>query len=154
MKLALGTAQLGLNYGIANRQGQVSVDEAEEAILRHAQSSGMDTLDTAMAYGDSEQRLGVIGVAGWHVVSKLPAIPDACPDVFRWVATSVQESLQRLQVTSLYGLLLHRPEQLLARDGERLYLALQQLKDDGVVGKIGVSIYDPSELDALCTTNP
>lgn len=149
MKLALGTVQFGLDYGIANQRGQVSVDEAG-AILRMAQSAGMDTLDTAMAYGDSEQRLGEIGVAGWHVVSKLPAIPETCRDVSRWVATSVQDSLERLRIANLYGLLLHRPDQLLGRDGARLFSALQQLRDDGVVKKIGVSIYAPSELDALC----
>ena len=149
MKLALGTVQFGLTYGVANQRGQVSVDETR-AILRHAQSTGIDTLDTAIAYGDSEQRLGEIGVVGWHVVSKLPATPDACRDVSRWVATSVRESLERLRVTNLYGLLLHRPDQLLARDGERLYSALRQLREEGVVEKIGVSIYAPSELDALC----
>jgi aryl-alcohol dehydrogenase-like predicted oxidoreductase len=148
VKLTLGTVQFGLNYGIANQRGQVPVDEGR-AILRQAESHGMDMLDTAMAYGDSEQRLGEIGVAGWRVVSKLPAIPDNCPDTPRWVATSVRDSLERLHVPSLYGLLLHRPEQLLARDGERLYGALQQLKADGIVHKIGVSVYAPSELDAL-----
>jgi len=149
VKLALGTAQFGLDYGIANQGGQVPSAEAS-AILRHAQSAGMDTLDTAIAYGDSEQRLGEIGIGGWRVVSKLPAIPGVCRDVSRWVESSVRESLERLRVTKLYGLLLHRPGQLLEREGERLYSALQQLKDTGVVEKIGVSIYAPSELDALC----
>lgn len=148
MKLALGTAQFGLPYGIANTQGQVPLEEGR-AILRVAQSHGMDMLDTAMAYGDSEQRLGDIGLARWRVVSKLPAIPDNCPDIPRWVATSVRGSLDRLRVASLYGLLLHRSELLLARDGERLYGAMQQLKADGLVHKIGVSVYAPTELDAL-----
>ena len=61
MKLALGTVQFGLNYGIANQQGQASRDEAR-SILEHARSNGMDMLDTAIAYGESEQRLGKIGI--------------------------------------------------------------------------------------------
>ncbi len=148
LKLALGTAQFGLNYGIANQQGQVTLHETR-AILDHASAHGIDTLDTAMAYGDSEQRLGEIGVENWRVVSKLPAVPDACRDMPQWVADSVNESLLRLKVKSLYGLLLHRPLQLLERDGDRLYRSLLRLKHDGLVQKIGVSIYDPAELDAL-----
>ena len=149
-RIGLGTAQFGLNYGIANRRGQVSHDEAK-AILEHARSSGMDTLDTAIAYGDSEQRLGEIGIQDWQVVSKLPAVPEACSDVSQWVTDSLCKSLQRLKVKSLYGLLLHRPQQLLEQDGDRLYQASQQLKHDGLVQKIGVSIYEPAELDALCS---
>ena len=148
MKLALGTVQFGLNYGVANQQGQVSQDEAK-AILEHAWSSGMDTLDTAIAYGDSEQRLGDIGIKNWRVVSKLPAVPVQSGDISHWVTSSVTESLQRLKVTRLYGLLLHQPQQLMGRDGDELYRALQQLKDDGLIQKIGVSIYDPAELDLL-----
>ena len=111
-RLALGTVQFGLNYGIANQQGQVSHDEAK-AILDHASAHGIDTLDAAIAYGNSEQRLGEIGVQHWQVVSKLPAIPEGCSDISQWVADSVKESLQRLKIKRLYGLLLHRPQQLL-----------------------------------------
>ena len=149
MKLALGTVQFGLNYGIANQQGQISHDEAK-SIMEHARASGMDTLDTAIAYGDSEMRLGEIGVTDWQVVSKLPAMPAECSDVSQWVVDSVKESMGRLKVEKLQGLLLHRPQQLLEKDGDQLYRALQQLKQDGLVQKIGISIYDPSELDGLC----
>jgi len=148
MKLAIGTAQFGLDYGIANQHGQISHDEAQ-AILKHARASGMDTLDTAIAYGDSERRLGEIGILNWQVVSKLSAFPEDSNDFFNWAADAVNESLDRLKIKSLYGLLLHRPQQLLEQNGERVYRALQQLKHDGLIRKIGVSIYDPAELDAL-----
>ena len=149
MKLALGTAQFGLKYGIANQQGQVSRDEAK-ATLDLARTSDMDTLDTAIAYGDSEQRLGEIGIQDWQVVSKLPAIPEDCDDIAKWMIAAVQDSLGRLRVEKLHGLLLHQPQQLLEKNGDKLYRALQQLKRDGLVQKIGISIYDPSELDILC----
>jgi len=148
MKLALGTAQFGLAYGIANTGGQVTADAAEK-ILSRARAAGMDTIDTAVAYGESEQRLGEAGVGGWHVVSKLPAIPDDCADVQGWVTTHVDASLARLKVPRLRGLLLHRPGQLLEANGRQLYQALLQLKDTGKVEKIGISIYEPSELDDL-----
>ena len=73
MKLALGTVQFGLDYGVANTVGRVSAETAG-ALLRRAQIYGMDTLDTAIAYGDSESVLGGLGVRGWKVVSKLPAV--------------------------------------------------------------------------------
>ena len=148
MKLALGTVQFGLEYGIANQHGQVSFEEAR-AILEHASASGMDVLDTAIDYGISEQRLGEIGIDGWHVVSKLPAVPADCGEISRWVADCVAASIRRLRVGGLYGLLLHRPQQLLERNGDQVYAALRAVQDRGTVRNIGVSIYDPAELDPL-----
>jgi aryl-alcohol dehydrogenase-like predicted oxidoreductase len=149
MKLALGTVQLGLPYGVANPSGQVSRDEAC-AILKQAWSSGIDTLDTAIAYGESEKRLGDFGVGEWRVVTKLPAVPEGCPDIAGWVRENVAGSLNRLKLKRLYGLLLHRSQQLLSPAGRTLYQALAALKDENKIEKIGVSIYDPEELDALC----
>jgi hypothetical protein len=147
-RIALGTVQFGLRYGIANRAGQVGRDEAA-AILVHARSMGLDTLDTAIAYGESEQRLGEIGVGHWQVVSKLPPIPESCTDVDAWVRDSVRGSLERLGIAKLHGLLLHHSQQLLGARGHALYRALGALKDRQKVEKIGVSIYGPDELEAL-----
>ncbi len=148
-RLALGTVQFGLNYGIANQAGQVTSEDAQK-IIELSHSYGMNMLDTAIAYGDSEQRLGQIGISDWQVVSKLPAVPEGCSDIAQWVAETVAKSLQRLNTSSLYGLLLHRPQQLLEKNGDRLYDALLQLKRDGLVQKIGCSIYSPLELNELC----
>jgi len=148
MKLALGTVQFGLNYGVANTAGRVSTNMAD-AILRRAQLTGMDTLDTAIDYGDSESVLGGLGVQGWKVVSKLPAVPEGCPNVAQWVRTQTQESLQRLGLQRMHGLLLHRPGQLLEGLGPDLYAALQALKAEGLVSKVGVSVYGPAELEDL-----
>lgn len=148
-RLALGTVQFGLPYGVSNQQGQVGLEEAR-AILSHGQAAGMDTIDTAISYGSSEQRLGEIGVSNWRVVSKLPAVPDGCTDAAAWIRDSVAASLQRLRLTQLRGLLLHRPGQLLGSEGGTIYSALCRLKDEGLVQKLGVSIYDVEELGALC----
>lgn len=148
MRLALGTAQFGMPYGIANQKGQVS-RPAAKAMLRLAAANGIDTLDTAIAYGESESCLGEAGAEGFKLVTKLPALPDGCPDVGRWVQDQVAASLLRLEVKTLYGLLLHRPQQLLGAEGPALYQALQGLKEGGQAQKIGVSIYAPSELELL-----
>ncbi len=147
-RLALGTVQFGIPYGIANRAGQVSRDEAD-AILHHAWSVGIDTIDTAISYGVSEQRLGDIGVRPWKIVTKLPVIPESCTDVAAWVQESVQGSLARLGIPTLHALLLHCSQQLLGPQGDALWSALLVLKERGLVEKVGVSIYAPDELDAV-----
>jgi aryl-alcohol dehydrogenase-like predicted oxidoreductase len=147
--VALGTVQFGLPYGIANEAGQVTGPEAA-AILRCAWSAGIDTLDTAISYGESEQRLGEIGVRDWRVVTKVPPVPDSVTDVAAWVRAAVSGSLDRLRISSLHAVLLHRADQLLGARGDALYRALRGLRESGVTGKIGVSVYSPDDLDALC----
>lgn len=149
MKLALGTVQFGQSYGVANKAGQIPAAEAT-AILEYAASIGINMLDTAVGYGNSEQRLGEIGILDWQVVSKIPAVPDGCGDISGWVTECVQSSLQRLGLPRLYALLLHKPQQLLGANGGQIYGALQQLRETGLVQKIGASIYAPAELDDLC----
>lgn len=148
-RIALGTAQFGLRYGIANAAGQVTLDEATR-ILQYAQQLGVQTLDTAIDYGDAEARLGSIGVGGWTVNSKLPAVPADCRNVEEWVSAEVAASLRRLRIERLNMLLLHRPQQLLESHGAALYRALDGLKARGWISGIGVSVYAPQELDALC----
>ena len=148
MKIALGTVQFGINYGIANTNGQVDGLEAKD-ILAYAMSYGIDTIDTAIAYGSSEQCLGEIGVDGYKVITKLPEIPDDYGNLKIWVEKHVKESLDTLGVEALSGLLLHRPNQLLDTDKKDLWSILLQLKSDGLVKKIGFSIYAPDELDKL-----
>jgi aryl-alcohol dehydrogenase-like predicted oxidoreductase len=145
LKLAVGTVQFGLSYGVANQQGQVSAQEGAR-ILQLAAQSGVDTLDTAAAYGQSEQRLGDIGVASWKVISKLPAVPEACADAEAWVHDTLARSLQLLGVPRLEGLLLHRSADVTGRHGAQIVRAMLQAKAVGLVNKLGVSIYAPEDL--------
>ncbi len=147
-RLALGTVQFGLPYGIANHAGQVTRSEAK-AMLELAMKYDMDTIDTAIAYGESETCLGEIGTKGFKVVTKLPSIPDDCANISVWINEQVRASLTRLGVSTVYCVLLHRSEQLLSSKGAEVYRALQQLKNNSQIEKLGVSIYSPSELDAL-----
>lgn len=149
MKLALGTVQFGLPYGVANTSGQVELQQAQ-AILDLAYASGMDTLDTAIAYGDSEARLGEIGVSQWKVITKLPAMPQPSGDVAEWVHAQVTGSLARLRVSKLDSLMLHRPGELLGPHGQAYRRALEEVRAQGRVAHIGYSIYAPDELPGLC----
>jgi aryl-alcohol dehydrogenase-like predicted oxidoreductase len=148
VRLALGTVQFGLRYGVNNSSGQVSRDDAR-SILKLASVNGIDTLDTAIAYGDAETCLGEIDVHKFKLVTKLPRLPEDCSDVDDWVQMQMDASLSRLGVKNVDGLLIHHADQLLGANGSTLYKALMKLKDKGQAQKIGVSIYAPSDLDSL-----
>jgi aryl-alcohol dehydrogenase-like predicted oxidoreductase len=149
-RIALGTVQFGLSYGVANTTGQIGIDECER-IVNEASLFGINTLDTAIGYGNSERVLGKLSLDNsWKIISKLPKLPDAAfDDVFSWVMSEVAASIRRLGVGTLYGLLLHYPSQLLSPIGPMLYESLRQLKTMGYVKKIGISIYEPEELDQM-----
>lgn len=137
MRLALGTVQFGLDYGISNRAGQVADDELD-AILALARRLKIDTLDTAQAYGNAEARLGSQQTADFNLVSKLAPGITATE-----VVTAVEESLNRLDRPTLDGLLLHRSQDA----SPALFERIKDLQQQGKVGKTGVSVYSPQELD-------
>lgn len=153
MNLALGTVQFGLSYGIANATGQTSPDEAAR-IVERARQAGMDTLDTAAAYGDSERVLGDIGVAGWKVVTKVPPCLEDTQDGLRWLLNHVRRSLDMLRVERLNAVLLHNASDLLKDKGAEIAAGLRALKAEGLVDKIGYSIYSPDALVNLLQIMP
>jgi len=144
-ELCLGTVQFGLPYGITNASGQVADDEVR-LILRVATASGIELFDTAQAYGSSESVLGRcwLSESPRRLISKLS--PDASPESWE---RRFQRSLERLHVSTLDGFLLHRASALSESDGDQLIDWLESLLARGLVKRIGVSIYDASELDKL-----
>ena len=144
-QLCLGTVQFGLPYGITNQAGQVPEEEVRR-ILDLAAASGISLLDTAQAYGTAESVFGRCWptAAPRRLISKLPA---GAPRE-SW-EESLKTSLKRLQATKRDGFLLHRSSDLLAPDGEALLDWLEGLRDRGLVERIGVSIYEASELEGL-----
>lgn len=147
MKLAIGTVQFGLDYGVSNSAGRTTIDEAGR-ILARAHTAGVDTLDTAAAYGESEKVLGEIGVSGWRVVSKIPSVPDGA-DAQEWISVNLRQSLTKLGLEKLDGLLLHNADDLLKNQSKEVIAGLQRAKSEGLVEKIGYSIYTPDSLPAL-----
>lgn len=147
-KLALGTAQFGLKYGLANMADKVPSDMVAQ-LLKIASACDITMLDTAIAYGDSEQVLGRYNLTKFEIVSKLPAVPSDCSNVEEWVLEQTMSSLKRLKTDKLHDLLLHRPAQLLGTNGEKIYKSILKLKEQGIVDQIGVSVYGPDELSEL-----
>jgi len=145
-RVTLGTVQFGLPYGVANNKGQTSYQETKE-IIKLAQQSGVDTLDTAVIYGSSEETLGKIGVDGWKIITKLPEVLSESKNIQKLTHKQITDSLERLKVSKLYAVLLHDSGMLSSKNGEAYWDTLNNLKEEGIIQKIGYSIYAPDELD-------
>ena len=139
MKLILGTAQFGLNYGVSNKIGRVHYKEVEK-ILRAAKNSGISALDTASDYGSSEKILGISDIRRFEVISKFGAIPDPNTDINRWLYDKVKMSLELLNIDKLHAYLLHKPSDLLSQNGKGIYKTLCDMKAQGFIKNIGISI--------------
>jgi len=137
MKLALGTVQFGLEYGISNIDGQISFDEAKE-ILSIAKPNNISVLDTASAYGSSESILGNLGVSEFNIVTKFSNSN---------ILKNFTDSIKLLKVNSLDGYIAHNANVLI--ENQNIWGELLKLKKDGKINKVGYSIYTCSELDKL-----
>lgn len=145
-RLALGTVQFGLAYGVSNKSGQVTEDQVQ-AILQFASDNGVSALDTAVGYGNAEETLGRVGVQGFQVTTKLPSAPADIQE--GWVSRHLEGSLTRLQLQKLHCVLLHDPSALLRVEGREQFRQLVAAKADGLVAKIGLSIYETEALYQL-----
>ena len=139
-KLVLGTVQFGLQYGV-NSAGRPS-EEGVKAILREAAAQGIRMLDTSSAYGNAEEILGrcIPDGAPFRLVSKYPKGEASVASVFA-------QSLRRLGTGHLYGYLLHHFE--VFRANPAVWEEFRALKEQGLVDKIGFSLYEPSELEFI-----
>jgi len=147
--LALGGAQFGLDYGISNRRGRVPFAEVE-AILAKAADAGIAFVDTAPAYGDSEEVLGAIlaGDPKWRIITKtvdLSSLPLGAAAAR--LEEGLERSLLRLKRREVDTLLFHRPHDLAREDGAEIWEKAAGLKRRGLVRRLGLSIYAEADLD-------
>lgn len=145
-RLCLGTAQFGMDYGIANKRGKISKKEVFE-ILDYCRRKGMNTLDTASSYGESEKVIGEFTESGkcdFRIISKLPALEEFNTQTVKDI---LRASLERLNREDLHAYLIHRFNDFSKYGG--LWGALEDLRKDGFVKKIGFSIYKTQELEEI-----
>ena len=136
-KIALGTVQFGLNYGISNTSGQVPAEEIQK-ILEFCKKNEIDTLDTAQGYGNSEKVLSQFDLSSFKVITKL--IGDA----------RLETSLDNLKLSSVYGLMFHRENEC----NDETWKLFESYKSQRMVKKIGVSVYTPVILEDLIERYP
>lgn len=151
LKLALGTVQFGSNYGVSNRTGATSTEEAR-AIVELARQKKIDIIDTAPAYGESEAVLGKILLPDFgRVITKTPSFYG--DTITSNDAHTLKEvffaSLDKLGRESVYGLLMHGAADLLKPGAEHLFGAMKELRNEGRVIKIGVSVYNGGQIDRI-----
>lgn len=143
-KLALGTAQFGLSYGVTNKSGKVGETELDK-ILDIALNSGVRTLDTAVSYGNAESRLGAFDLSEFEIISKIPELKNVPESIA--IGDLIEQSLSRLGVDSIHALLLHRVSNLGSSAGDDIWEQMLEAKSRGLVQNIGYSLYSPGELD-------
>jgi len=143
-RLMIGTAQFGLDYGVANHSGVPDFMEIC-AMLEEAASAGINCLDTAAGYGSSEEIIGrALTETGlkdfFFVVTKVgEKIPArlSLTEARKSICESVENSLRRLQADSLPLVMLHR-------DGNPAHLeALMSCRERGLIERCGVSLMHP-----------
>jgi aryl-alcohol dehydrogenase-like predicted oxidoreductase len=149
-ELVLGSVQLGLAYGVANRTGMPSHGAALNLVHRAAEA-GITKFDTARSYGDSENRLGeaLEARSGIRTVTKLSPLGELAPDASREevreaVDRSVWASLLALRRARLDCLLLHRASHMFDFNGAVWERLLEHL-EDGTILSLGVSVQNPTE---------
>ncbi|MDR3491496.1 MAG: aldo/keto reductase [Gammaproteobacteria bacterium] len=147
-KIMLGGAQFGMHYGIANSHGQVAEQEISK-ILQLADSIQISNIDTASAYGVSEEILGKLASSNFRIVTKLSPLDQGIDDLGHYVRKQLSLSLKRLRRESCKGLLVHHVNDLLGEKGDELYTVLSELKTENKIKKIGVSVYSPDQVEAL-----
>ena len=148
MKIALGTVQFRINYGVSNTSGQTSQNQIQQ-IIELAKTASITTIDTASAYGDAEARLGQCGLSSFKVVSKVKPITSQS-NVNDYVTYDLDKTLKDLQLPAIYGLLLHNAQDF--NHYPELTAILKNKKAQGLVEKIGLSLYSPTQVsdEMLC----
>ena len=141
MKIALGTVQWGLDYGISNTNGIPSKDELN-SIFSIANKAGIDMFDTAVQYGNAEKRVGENSTSNSNIVTKIGSFSDSDR-----LEDQLECSFKNLQRENIYGCLFHNSNELI--ENKHLWKELLAYKKAGKISKIGYSLYDPPELLTL-----
>jgi aryl-alcohol dehydrogenase-like predicted oxidoreductase len=152
-RLILGTVQFGIPYGVSNNYGKTNKSEVA-SILSYALNHNINMIDVAASYGEAEQILGheMLGVTKkWKIITKTPHFKNESIGIkeVNQLISSFQRSRERLGQDVLYGLLIHACDDLFLPGGRRLLQAINNLKEQGVVNKIGVSLYDSTQIDRI-----
>lgn len=151
-KLVLGTAQLGLNYGVVNKKGKPTQNKAFE-IMKYAAENGISYFDTAYSYGNSEIIIGKFLNTYKSYKNKINIITKMAPlnkeklDE-KDINNRFFKSLHRLGQKLIYCYMIHdfRDIENNCNEIEKNFL---KLKENGYIKKIGVSIYEPYQLEFL-----
>lgn len=141
MKLAIGTVQFGINYGINNKNG-IPSDIDVSKIFNLSIKNNINYLDTSISYGNSEERISKLASDKFNIITKSNNVKSSDE-----LTSSFITSLSSLKIESVYGFLFHNADNLI--DNHDLWNILVKFKNENKVNKIGYSIYDTKQIDYL-----
>lgn len=140
-KLAIGTAQWGLDYGVTNKSGRLD-DSVIGALLKSMRANHISHLDTAASYGDSETRIGHLDTTEINIQTKLSAKGSTRSEL----SLRLQDSLDRLGTESVNSLLIHDWFALDQHEVESVSQFFEFCIKEGLAHHVGISAYDPTDL--------
>ena len=146
-KIALGTANFGISYGIL--KSKISKETNIKEILEFCQSNYIDTIDTSMDYYKSEKVIGETGCKNFNIITKLPKLDQNTSISSEQLENIILNSLSKLKKKTLYALLFRAPKSVTELNYVNTWRLAKNLKKKGIIKKLGISIYNPKELDAV-----
>jgi aryl-alcohol dehydrogenase-like predicted oxidoreductase len=146
-KLILGTVQFGLEYGVNNQIGIPNSTEIKK-ILDFAFKSKINILDTAEAYGNSQERIGEYIKKSnnkFKIITKYSRLRNDLPPN---IIERVKKNLEILNIDSLYCYMFHNFNDYISFFNF-FQEDLLQLKRNGLIDKIGVSLHSNEEISEV-----
>jgi hypothetical protein len=148
MKLVVGTVQLGKNYGLVN--GKKILDSEIKKIENLIFKSKIKFIDTSANYGASEKIIGNSNLKKINIITKIK-LPKKVDNIDKWLKKKIFNCLKKLKVNKIYGVLIHDYRDLNGKKGKKYLQYLYNLKKKNLIGKVGLSIYNPKELNKIWT---
>jgi len=147
MKLVLGSAQFGMNYGILKNK-KINLKELRK-IKNLSFKSKIRFIDTASNYGSSEDIIAKSKLNSLNIITKINLPKNRNFNIKNWVEKKVGESLKKLKIKKVYAVLIHNYKDLLGNKGRNYLSFLKQLKKKKVISKLGISIYSHEEIKKI-----
>jgi len=147
MKLVLGAAKLGMNYGLFNNKkiNQEEFKRIEKLVFKLK----INFIDTATSYGDSEKVIGNSKLKKLNIITKIKLPRKKNIHIRDWVLKEISKSLKKLRIKRIYGVMIHDYKDLLGKYGKNYLITLNELKKKKIIKNIGISIYDPKDIKKI-----
>jgi aryl-alcohol dehydrogenase-like predicted oxidoreductase len=148
-KICIGTAQLGMKYGISSNNQKMRESEFKR-ILNYSKKNKICFIDTAQSYGDSEILIGKYikkKKDDFHLITKINNIRSVDKkNIFKTILQRINRSIKKLKVKKIYALLLHDINDLKSKKNKEIFIALKKIKKMQLVEKIGFSCYETKDI--------
>lgn len=156
LKVCIGTAQLGMKYGISNNSSKMKIKDFNK-IIKYSEENNINFIDTANSYGNSEELIGkslkkLKCGTNFKVISKFNNLRNIPKNKIREkILYQVTTSIKKLGTQKLYAALLHNVKDLESKKKKEIYKVFLDLKKKGLVKKIGFSAYEVKDLKKYLT---